>query len=188
MPRSGALVSPRVMFGSTALLAVGLGYFAVQKHWIGEDPTATFRLVYGRPTGWTEIPHSPSALFLYEEPHSKLLLRGGMNSMQAEFNPDPSLDSDKFAQEFLDVTEQNLKDWKGEMMDTVEGGGGVKFRLVRRWTTDRTVISALAVRGNSTFAITLSGAGKAMSSVDAAIPQFRTYLSSLAIQREHFQL
>lgn len=188
MPRSEALVRPGVMFGSVALLAAGLGYFALQKHWIGEDPTATFRLVYAKPTGWDEIPHSPSALFLYEEPHSKLLLRGGMNSMQAEFNPDPSLDSDGFAKDFLEVTAQNLKDWKGEMMDTVEGGGGVKFRLVRRWTSDRTVISALAVRGNSTFSITLSGSGKAMRQVDAAVPQFRTFLSSLAIQREYFQL
>ena len=73
--------------------------------------------------------------------------------------------------------------WQGKVLDTVDGKGA-HFRLVRRWSPAKCVVSAFCVKGNTTVAITLSGNGDEATHVDAAIPRFRAFLATLELVPE----
>ncbi|AIE88121.1 hypothetical protein [Fimbriimonas ginsengisoli] len=175
------------MSRTTPMLAIGLIFIAAFA-WFrranaaaSPDTYANYSLVYALPSGWKEIPHSPQAIFLFRSLHSDLLMRGAMNDVVADYNPTPDLDRDGLAQWMLDITAANLKSWKGEMLDTVNGTNGTTFRLVRRWSPDKCVVSAIAVRGNTSIVVTLSGDERKVDILDQEMPAFRTYLTTLGM-------
>jgi len=170
------------LFGVAILLFCGA--FAYRKHLASErdQNTRNYSLNFVQPVGWKVLPHSPEALFLFQDPQTKLLMRGAMNDVVADYNPTPDLDRDGTAQWLLDVTSKNLKGWTGEMLDTIDANG-VSFRLVKRWTNEKCVISAIGVRGNTTVVVTLSADKGQIDKIDPSLPKFRTYLAGLGFQR-----
>lgn len=146
-----------------------------------EEARTNFKLGYVLPQGWKELPHSPQTLFFCVDPASDVKLRGAVNQIVADYNPTPELDRDGLTQQFADITTDNLG-WKAKILDTVDFDGG-SYRLIRRETVDRVVISAIAVRGNTTVMMGLSGIGKAKTHVDGQLPFFRKYLATTSLAK-----
>jgi hypothetical protein len=169
-----------------AVLIAGAYAYRQQSLARTEESTANFRLLFDTPQGWMPVPHSPQALFLFKNPGSKLLMRGAMNDVVAEYNPTPELDRDGLAKYMLDVTDLNLKDWRGSMLGTVSAQG-TSFRLIKRWSPQKCVVSAVAVRGNTSVVVTLSGNQRQAQSIDQALPEFRSYLSTLGMERRYYE-
>ncbi|HVL38302.1 MAG TPA: hypothetical protein VM328_02820 [Fimbriimonadaceae bacterium] len=143
---------------------------------------ANYALLYKKPAGWTEKPHSPFTLFLYEHPETKVLLRGAVNNVVADFNPTPELDTNGIAQYNVDTTEQNMPDWTVKRLEPIGAKVG-SFSAIWRERNDRTVVTAFFVKGNTTVMITLSGAGGAKSKLPQHMPTFREFVSKLDLEK-----
>jgi hypothetical protein len=166
--------------GTIGVVLIGIAMVIAGRYKSAQVELAkNYRLAYSVPTGWREIPHSPEALFLYVNPKTHLLMRGAMNDVQDAENPTPGLDRDATAKWMIQITSENLKNWKGEMLDTVDGHE-ISFRLVKRTGPGKCVVTAVAVRGNTTIMVTMSGDQHELKDVDPALPAFRQYLTTLA--------
>jgi hypothetical protein len=169
-------------FGFLALaLLLPAGYWRKLNAESLEEAHTNFKLGYDLPTGWKELPHSPQTLFFCEDPKTKVKLRGAVNQVVADYNPTPELDRDGLTQQFADITTDHLG-WKATILDTVSFDGG-SYRLIRRETTDRIVVSAIAVRGNTTVLMGISGIGEAKKQVDGQIPFFKRYLATTSLEK-----
>lgn len=173
---------PTQMLGVCLITLGGVLYVEHRKSVALDDSKKNYTLIYSTPSGWKAIPHSPQAIFLYRNLKNRLLMRAAMSDIVADYNPDPELDTDGTAKWMLDVTAQNLHDWKGELMDTVQANG-VTFRLVRRWNPVKVVYSAVGVRGNTTVIVTMSADKQEIPYIEGQMPQFRQYLASLQFRR-----
>ncbi|MEZ0324860.1 MAG: hypothetical protein ACAH95_03070 [Fimbriimonas sp.] len=171
-------------FGALAVAAVLIGPALLWRKASSEAKTesvSNFKLAFTMPEGWIERPHSPQTLFLYMDPKTRVSMRGAASQVVADENPTPDLDRDTLTNQFARVTIDNLG-WKAEILGTVDCEGG-SYRLIRRETGDRTIVSGIAVRGNTTIIITLAGIGKAKPHIDAQIPHFRDYLASTTLTK-----
>jgi len=154
------------------------GYYRTAHDRNQRDSIKNYTMGWTPPVGWKELPHGPQTLFLYRHPKSDLVIRGAVTNIVADINPTPDLDSDGIARHLLEVTEENMPGWKGEMLDEVKGDG-TTFRLVRRGKSDRTVVSAFSVRGNCTAVITIAGTGKDAPKVERHMADFRAWLGDV---------
>jgi hypothetical protein len=170
------------ILGMCVLVLLGAVYAEHRRATNAELANRNYYLLFSTPKGWVPIPHSPEALFLYREPKTNLLLRGAMSDVVSDSNPTPELDTDGTAQWILDITSENMKDWTGQLLDVVDAQG-TKFRLVRRSKSDKCVVSAVAVEGNTTALVTLSADKGQLASIDGEMPAFRQYLATLGFQR-----
>jgi hypothetical protein len=149
------------------------------------EDISNFRLVFEPPPGWRSLPHSPQTLFLFRNDRDNLMMRGAASDIVAEFNPTPELDRDGLAKLMLDITDHNLKGWQGKLLGTIDSKN-ITFRLVRRWCKEKCVITAVAVRGNTSFLVTLSGDQRKVERLDHAFPAFQTYIASLATEKRFY--
>jgi len=78
-----------------------------------------------------------------------------------------------------------LQGWHYKVLEPVQAHG-TEFQLIRRWTDDRCVVSAVTVKGNTTIIIALVGVNKALPRVDEGMPAFRDYLANLSLVRYTF--
>jgi hypothetical protein len=140
---------------------------------------SNYTLEYPKPDGWVEYPAGMQTLFIYKHPKLKITLRGSQSQIVSDENPTPELDRDGLTEQFADVTRDNLG-WKADVLGTVDCKGS-SFRLIRRETVDRTVITGIAVRGNTTILITLIGVGEGQKNVDGTLPMFKTFLADTSL-------
>lgn len=140
-----------------------------------------YALAFSKPDGWIEKPHNPQSLFLYEQPKTKILLRGACNQVVSDVNPTPELDMDGLTKQFAEVTVDNLG-WKATIMETIDCAGGT-YRMIRREGGDRTIITGIAVRGNTTVLITMAGIGDARKHIDSNMALFKDYLASTSLTK-----
>lgn len=175
-----------MMFGMGGLLVVGSveAYLKFRPH----PDTSSYRLVFDRPKGWVEEPNHPGSIFMYRDSTRHFVLRGGMLSLISDINPTPDIDTDKFAQQYLDLTAENLKGWNGKMLGTVAGHNpGTTFRLVRREREGRCMLAAVCVRGNTTVSVSLAANGTNPNDIDSRLDWFRDYVGSISLEREAHQ-
>jgi hypothetical protein len=111
-----------------------------------------------------------------------VVIRGAQNQVIDETNPTPDLDRDQLANDFADVTRSNLH-WDAEILGVVPCGGS-SYRLIRRTAKDRTVVSAICVKGNTTFVITMLGMGEARFKIDAEMPTFEKLLRTSSLEEK----
>jgi hypothetical protein len=164
------------------LLGGGVGY-GVYKDRAMHDSTLNFALTYPKSmSGWRPREHGPQTLFLYEQPNTGLLLRGAVNQMVSDVNPTPNLDRDNLAQLMVDNTHDNMPGWTAVVEDKVDAKG-TSFRLVRRSQRGQVVVTAFAVKGNTTVLISLSGRDQHVADVDKGMDDFRKFISSLALTK-----
>jgi len=140
-----------------------------------KEATKNYAIAHEKPSSWTSIPHGPQTLFSYFDPKSHLMVRGSVNQIVAEYNPTPDMDTDHTAQFYIDRTHDNQPEWTAEMMDTAPGDN-TSFRLIRRARKDKCVITAFAVKGNTTLLVTLSANGKDIANIDPGLPGFKDFL------------
>lgn len=148
------------------------------------EAALNYKLVYAQPNGWVEKKHSPQTLFVYENADGVTMKGGHMQIVDSE-NPTPDMDRDTLSDSFASVTRDNLG-WKATMGDIVECDGG-SYRLIRREGKDRTIISAVSVKGNTTILVTLSAIGKSKPHVDEDLPAFVSFLKSSKLALIHYE-
>ncbi len=169
-------------FALVICMLVGFEYKAIAER-NSHELSANYVLGFPQPPkGWKEIPHGPQTLFLYRQADTRVLINGGINQMVAEANPTPELGTEQLADRLIEMTRRNMPGWAAEKMGEVTADGA-KFRLVRRSQKLLTVITAFAVRGNTTILISLSGRDTHVSDVEKDMDQFRQFLSSVKLTR-----
>jgi hypothetical protein len=147
------------------------------------ENSLNYRLSYSMPTGWKAVEHSPQTMFQFKNGDG-VMIKAGKSQIVDDENPTPELDRDTLSENFASMTRSNLG-WQAAMGDVIEFNGG-SYRLIRREGKDRTIISAVAVRGNTTVIITLAAIGPAKSHVDEALPSFRDFLGNTKFTLQHF--
>lgn len=174
-------------YGRLAALVVlaiggGLGYLSYM-HKRDVAMTANFTLSYPpAATGWKAMRHGPQTLFLYGNTAKGLLLRGAVNQVISNVNPTPDLDRDNLAKLMVDNTHDNMPGWTASVEDAVQANG-TSFRLVRRSEHKHVVVTAFAVKGNTTVLISLSGRDKYASQVDRDMDEFHRFISKLTLTK-----
>ncbi len=178
---------PRTRYGllsALVLMAVGGAYgYTTVKHRSDVESTENFDIAYPAAKGaWKALPHGPQTLFLYGDKAKGLLIRGAVNQMISSENPTPDLDRDNLAQLMVDNTHDNMPGWTAAVADTVEAKG-TSFRLVRRSERKHVVVTAFAVRGNTTVLISLSGRNDHAADVDRHLGEFRQFLADVTLTK-----
>ena len=164
------------------LLAGGLGYRAFKSR-TDVESVANFSIHIPSPTvGWKDMPHGPQAYFLYGQPQKHLLIRGAVNQMIDDVNPTPELNRDNLAQLIVDNTHDNMPGWSAVVEDKVDAQG-TSFRIVRRSEKNHVVVTAFAVRGNTTFLVSLSGRDGSAAEVDKGMNDFRQFISQISFTK-----
>ena len=164
------------------LLAAGLIYTAVKGR-KDDNLTANFDIHIPKPTnGWRALPHGPQAYFLYGHPEKGLYIRGSVSQMINDVNPTPDLDRDNLAKLIVDNTHDNMPGWTAVVADKVEAKG-TSFRIVRRSEKRHVVVTAFAVKGNTTFLVSLSGRDGSAAEVDKDMTEFRQFLSNFEMTK-----
>jgi hypothetical protein len=184
MANIGSRTKTRVLgFSVAALFLIATATFISKRTTEArQEDRSNFSLKYSRPAGWTEeLHHNPQTLFSYIDGRTKVSLRGSINQVIFDENPTPELDRDGLTTHFANVTVDHLG-WAAKILDIVNCPGG-SYRIIRRETTDRIIVSGIAVRGNTTVIVTLSGIGGAKKSVDAHLPFFREFLATTSLEK-----
>lgn len=174
---------PQLALGLCSLAVVAIGYAYSSRPKISD--AANYQLSFTLPSGWKARPVTPGMAFIYENKQSHLSMRGAINNVISESNPTPELDASALIQRYQTITSENLTGWHYKLLDPVQAHGA-EFQLIRRWTEDRCVVSAVAVRGNTTVIIALVGLHKFVPRVDEGMPAFRDYLANLSLVRYTF--
>lgn len=182
---------PVVAIRMLVIAGAVLGTFTYASRWRADHDrdqrrlTENFELGFRKPAGYRELWHGPQALFVFQDPATGLRYRGSVNQVVADFNPTPSLTSDKLAEQMVSNTEANMPGWKGAVLDSV-ATDAVDWRLVRREGPGRCVVSAFGVRGNTTAMVSLVGRGKEIDQIVAHMPVFRRFLRTLTFDKTDF--
>lgn len=176
--RPGAAVA----FCSLAVIAIA---YASHVRLRATEAATNYELVFSLPKGWESKPVTPGMAFVYENSANHLSMRGAVNNVVSEVNPTPDMNADAIIQQYRVITKDNLVGWKYKILEPVEAHGA-QFQMIQRWTSDRCVVSAVAVRGNTTIIIALIGHHDNTLQVDRGMPAFRNYLASLALAQHTF--
>lgn len=169
---------PGVLYGTVILIGLCTIGFAKWKTENLKGDTRNFAVTVHHPKGWQREPQGLQTLFLYRDKKSNLLIRGAQNQVVSDINPTPELHTKGIAQYYIDVTHENLKGWTAEMLETVPGNG-IDFQLIRRTREGKEVVSAFAVKGNTTLVVSLSGNDNEVKSIPATLPAFREFLTGI---------
>lgn len=171
------------LFVVALLILGGAALYRARKHAEHRDLTTNYRIEYPTPDGWQPIQHSPQSLFLFQYKRTKLLLRGATSQIVADVNPEPEMDAAALANFYIDRTQENMPDWKAQALDTVEAPDTI-FSLIRRTREGKAVVTAYAVKGNTTLMITLSGNGDEVRDLEVAMPELRQFLKQVRLVEE----
>jgi len=135
---------------------------------------------YSKPAGWKEGVPGPFTLFIFRHPEGKGTIRGSINEVHANVNPTPELDTNGIADHFIDITKNNMPQWKATRLEDIRGRAE-RFSLIRRARDDRTIYTAYCSKGNTTVVVSLSGIGKQAKGVDDLLPDFRKLVASFRL-------
>src|SRR5579862_2692834 len=106
-PRSGL----RIWLAVPALALVGSAIaWRMHQKTADADSVKNYEIRWPHPSGWNILPHGPQTLFKFQDPKTKLVIRGAANQMVADVNPTPDLDTDGIADYYNDRTDENMKD------------------------------------------------------------------------------
>ena len=181
----GVLRNSRVWIYSLLMCAILATYFGLKLYRANQwTSTRNFQPLYVTPVGWVPAPHGPTTLFKFSDPKTKLILRGSVNQMISEVNPTPELDTDGIAEYYVERTKEAMPSWVATKLSKYGSTTGTEFQIIRRATKDRVVVTAYAVKGNTTLLITLFGKDRAMQLVDANMKMLYSFLDTVKLNEK----
>jgi hypothetical protein len=182
MPSLKASPKIRPWLYSFLAIAILATYFGLKQYRKGQhDSIINFQPSYALPAGWVKVPHGPTTLFKFAEPKTKLVLRGSVNQVISDVNPTPDWDTDGIANFYVDRTKESMPAWTAEVLRKYDNPTGTEFEVIRRSTKDRIVVTAYAVKGNTTLLITLFGKNHSMQFVDGNMDKLYSFLDTVAL-------
>lgn len=146
----------KIALGGLLLIGISIG-FRVATAKPNLDPR-NYEVLYQKPVGWQELPKNPNTLLLTRDPKSLDLLRCSATQVVAEVNAEPDMDAAALVKRFVQTAKENQPEWKTERLKSYHNGK-VNFEIFRKVGKDKTVVNAMAVRGNTTLLVSLSNSG-----------------------------
>lgn len=147
----------KIAVGGLVLVGAGVGYrFATANK---NTDFRNYEVGYQKLSGWNEIPHSPNTLLLMQHPKTNALLRCAATQVISESNPEPDMDAVNMVKRVVRNARDNQPEWKTEHLEKFDNGK-VHFELFRKSNKSKTIVAAMAVRGNTTVLISISGTGE----------------------------
>lgn len=153
----------------------------------GLDYTQNYKIVFQKPENWNEEIPSLSTLFVYQEPKTRAILRGGVTQIVSDFNPTPELDTDGIADYYKDTTENHQPGWTVERMPDIETQN-LRFSILDRRHPGKRILTCFCVKGNTTLVVGLSAYGQARDLLDDKLADLKSFLSKIQFvpTRLHF--
>lgn len=146
----------KIALGGLLLIGVGVGYrIATAKP---NEDARNYEVVYKKPAGWQELPKNPNTLLLTRDPKSLDVLRCSATQIVAEMNAEPDVDTASLVKRVVQTAKENQPEWKTEQLDGFDNGK-VSFEIFRKTGKHKTVVNAMAVRGNTTLLVSVSNTG-----------------------------
>jgi len=162
-----------------ALVAVSIG---LRMRYNEEHDTSNYQVLFPPASPWVERPHSPEALFLYQDPMTHIEIRGAVVNVVADTNPTPGLDTNGLAALQMDVTSEHMGNvWKAQRLADHKTPVA-RFAVVRRDRDGKTVITAWVEKGNTSLAVGLMANGKETQQVAKVMPYFYSLLDKIRLQ------
>lgn len=163
------------------LAVLGVSFFSLRRHFpMFAGDTSNYELVYPHPRVWQERPHTPFTLFLFEHAETGAKLRGATNQVTSNVNPTPELDTDGIAQYYVDTTRQNQPEWTVERLPDIQAQS-LEFSAIKRSRTDKIVVTAFSVRGNTTLVLSLALDKSNAKEYEAMMQEFRSFLDGVRL-------
>lgn len=179
-PRQKRLTLTSVL-AVVVVVGAGIGIVRARQNYQQHEDAANFAVKYqGLGSEWIAIPHGPQTLFLYKHKLNHVLLRGAVNQIIADYNPTPDLRTEAIADFYIDRTKENMPEWSAAKMDMVDAKG-TAFRLISRTKKDKRVVTAYAVKGNTTLMVSLSGNANELAAVEEDLSPFRKFLGTVEL-------
>ncbi len=154
----------KFVIGGALVLVAAVGYrLAFAKPNVDN---LNYEVAFQKLAGWKELPHSPNTLLLLQHPKSKALIRASTTQIVADFNPEPEVDTPEMVKRVVENAQQNQPEWKTDHIEKFNNGK-VEFELFRKTNKNKTIIAAMAVKGNTTLLVSMSNTGEGGKSMAA---------------------
>jgi hypothetical protein len=153
---------PKIAICGLTLCVAAFGYrLATAKP---NEDFRNYEVLFERLPGWKDLPHNPNTLLLMQHPETKALLRCSATQVVSETNPEPDMDTKNLVERVVQNAQENQPNWKTERMSDFTNGK-VAFELFKKTNSGKTVVAAMAVRGNTTLLVSLSNTGPGAASL-----------------------
>jgi hypothetical protein len=168
----------KVGAGLVAIAAIAAGYRVATKP--RNDDFRNYEVKFQKLGTWKELPHNPNTLLLMFNPKTNALIRCSATQVVDDSNPEPDMDTENIVKRVVDNAQQNQAEWKTEQWRHFDNGR-VDFSLFRKTNSRKTIIGAMAVRGNTTMIASISNSGSGAKALleDAGLKDFYNFLSSV---------
>jgi hypothetical protein len=147
----------KIVVGGLVLAGAGVGYRLATAN--KNDDFRNYAVEYTKLAGWEELPHSPNTLVLLQDPKTKALLRCAATQVVSESNPEPDMDAENIVRRAVTNARENQPEWATDHLEKFNNGK-VHFELFRKSNKNKTIIAAMAVRGNTTVLVSMSNTGE----------------------------
>ena len=169
----------KIALGGLLLIGLGVG-FRIATAKPNED-ARNYEVVYQKPAGWQELPKNPNTLLLTRNPKSLDVLRCSATQIVAEVNAEPDMDTASLVKRVVQTAKENQPEWKTERLKPFDNGK-VNFEIFRKTGRNKTVINAMAVRGNTTLIVSLSNSGLGAKKLVESHASLLDFLGSVDLQ------
>lgn len=172
----------------TSILGVGLvgilGAWTYSKYVKANEfaGTENYAIVY--PTSlpaWKTMPKSPESLFIFKDQKDDFLLRGSVSQVISDVNPTPELNTNGIAQYYIDRTHENMTGWTAQRSPDLPGAN-IDFSVITRQQKKHTVITAFAVKGNTTLLVSISAQQATQGVVNRAMASLASCLKMISFK------
>lgn len=140
-----------------------------------------YEVLFQIPSGWKELPRNPNTLLLARNPNSLEVLRCSATQIVDEINPEPDVDTAKMVEQVVQNARENQPEWKTERLKPYSNGK-VDFELYRKTNQGKTVVAAMAVRGNTTLLVSVSNTGAAAKALLDSHASLLAFLDSVDLR------
>jgi len=146
------------IFGAAVVLIGGAATYRLATAKVNED-NRNYEVKYSELQGWRHEPKNHSTLLLQRDPKSKALLRVSATQVVDEANPEPDIDTKALVARTVKSAVDNQPEWTTAPIGTYKTTDA-EFGMIRKTNPGKTIIIAIAVRGNTTFVASLSNFGE----------------------------
>lgn len=169
----------RIALGGLLVIGVGVGYRIASVK--PNEDARNYEVVYQKPAGWQELPKNPNTLLLAQDPKNLDLLRCSATQLVADTNPEPDLDTVNLVNRVVKTAKEKQGQWNTERLESFDNGK-VRFEIFRKTNRDKTIVNAMAVRGNTTLLVSLSNSGLGAKRLVTSHAPLLEFLGSIDLQ------
>lgn len=169
----------RIALVGLILVSAGVAYrFATAK---ANEDYRNYEVFFQVPAGWEELPKNPNTLLLARDPKSLDLLRCSATQIVDDSNPEPDIDTVRMVDRVVQLAQENQPEWTTERLKPYSNGK-VAFELFRKTNAEKTVVGAMAVRGNTTLVVSMSNTGKGAKALAGSYAPLLAFLDSIDLR------